>query len=580
MSDTIIMPALAASACADGNAAAFLGGVLEAAVDVAVIATDQRGCITYFSLGAERLLDVHAEEQLGRPAAALFRWPLEAPPRTTEPDISVFETLTGAERDDEPARADCLSRGPDGSWRRLHLRVSRLLVAGEAAGHVCVAFEVIESARQQGCLQKGEQALCDSEAHFRQLFYDHDAVMMLVDPHSGTIADANPSAERFYGYPREAMVGMPLSRINILSQDELADKYRSAFSKEQNSFIFRHRLASGDSRLVEVHSSPVSRHGRSLLFSIIHDVTARRAAEHALHLQQQHLSAVIESFQGGVLVEDNQGKVLLANQSFCDMFTLDQKPAELPGRDGRECAVAISSQFAAPKHFLNSIDRVVSRHRLVSGEQLAMADGRTLERDHVPILLDGVYSGLLWIYRDITKRKQQQEELFLLATTDALTGVANRRTFMLRLSEECARFRRNGVPASLLMLDIDHFKSVNDIHGHAAGDRALKSVVDLCGQSLRTTDTLGRLGGEEFAVLLPACPEKNARDVAEALRLAILSHVLWHEGVPMQLTVSIGVAAFAAEHADGESVLLMADRALYEAKQAGRNRVRVFSGTI
>lgn len=447
MSDSIIIPAPAASACADGNAAAFLSGVLEAAVDVAIIATDQRGCITYFSPGAECLLDEHAEDQLGRPAATLFRWPPEAQPHAAESDISVFETLTGADRGDEPASADCLGRGPDGSLRRLRLRVSRLLVAGEAAGHVCVA-------------------------------------------------------------------------------------------------------------------------------------TALEPVEHALHLLQQRLSAVIESFQGGVLVEDNQGKVLLANQSFCDMFALGQKPAELPGRDGRECAVAISSQFAAPEHFLNSIDRIVSRHRLVSGEQLAMADGRTLERDHVPILLDGVYSGLLWIYRDITQRKLQEQELFLLATTDALTGVANRRTFMLRLSEECARFRRNGVSASLLMLDIDHFKSINDIHGHAAGDRTLKSVADLCRQSLRTTDTLGRLGGEEFAVLLPACPEKNARDVAEALRLAILSHVLWHEGVPVQLTVSIGVAAFAAEHADGESVLLMADRALYAAKQAGRNRVRVFSGTV
>lgn len=171
------------------------------------------------------------------------------------------------------------------------------------------------------------------------------------------------------------------------------------------------------------------------------------------------------------------------------------------------------------------------------------------------------------------------ERLKLDGLTDALTGIANRRFFERRLKEEVNRLRRSGKSLCGMLVDVDHFKQVNDTHGHQTGDRVLHRMAQLLGMELRATDVLARYGGEEFVLLLPETGWEQAMAIAERLRGRIASHPVLDEPAnePIRLTVSIGCACLDGEAlaaGGGESWLMeQADSALYEAKNQGRNRV-------
>ncbi|MBZ0329250.1 sensor domain-containing diguanylate cyclase [Halomonas sp. ANAO-440] len=181
-------------------------------------------------------------------------------------------------------------------------------------------------------------------------------------------------------------------------------------------------------------------------------------------------------------------------------------------------------------------------------------------------------AGVLWhgLMIDITEQMVEEARLRRLSDTDDLTGLANRRKLMARLAEEISRCNRHGSPLSLMLIDLDHFKRVNDTWGHLQGDQVLIELARLCRKLLREEDTIARLGGEEFAVVLPATPLVRSLPLAERLRHRIGEHPFGIE--PGQITVSIGLA----EYRPGEprDVLIeRADRCLYAAKHQGRNRV-------
>ncbi|MDD5249835.1 MAG: diguanylate cyclase [Rhodocyclaceae bacterium] len=169
---------------------------------------------------------------------------------------------------------------------------------------------------------------------------------------------------------------------------------------------------------------------------------------------------------------------------------------------------------------------------------------------------------------------QTQEELERQAHTDFLTELANRRYFLELAEAELARTLRYGKPFSLLMLDIDHFKAVNDSHGHKAGDMVLQELAGVMRKTLREVDVFGRLGGEEFAAILPETAGDKAREAAERLRLAVAAAVMaLDDGTTLGITVSIGVTTLADKSNNIDLLLRQADAALYAAKHGGRNRV-------
>jgi len=216
--------------------------------------------------------------------------------------------------------------------------------------------------------------------------------------------------------------------------------------------------------------------------------------------------------------------------------------------------------------------------------------------DGVGDLLDALFAllisaliafSLVGLDRLLRAIRANQEQLTRLATTDALTGLASRRHLLAELEKELRRAERSGRPLSVLMIDLDHFKGINDRYGHAVGDEVLAAVAARCVARLRAIDLCGRIGGEEFVVLLPEADAEGALTTAERLRADLAETPIDTAGGPLGVTISIGVATHrprspsANENADDEAtrrvqdLLQRADDALYRAKGGGRNRVQV-----
>ncbi|MGR2737953.1 GGDEF domain-containing protein [Billgrantia sp. Q4P2] len=191
--------------------------------------------------------------------------------------------------------------------------------------------------------------------------------------------------------------------------------------------------------------------------------------------------------------------------------------------------------------------------------------------DYVP---EGDDQILIGTVRDITEQKRLELRLRQLSRTDELTGLFNRRYFMQRLVQELARYRRYGRPTSVVLFDFDHFKRINDTHGHPAGDQVLVSVGKLLRDKLRTNDIPARLGGEEFALLLPETTLEEAAGVAEKVRQLVLTRAFTSdEGHCFGTSITCGVSAFHGTEETVEAILHRADQNLYQGKRAGRNRV-------
>jgi diguanylate cyclase (GGDEF)-like protein/PAS domain S-box-containing protein len=178
------------------------------------------------------------------------------------------------------------------------------------------------------------------------------------------------------------------------------------------------------------------------------------------------------------------------------------------------------------------------------------------------------------VLRDVTDRKRVETELRRLATTDPLTLALNRRQYLQLSREAFHEARADGEPLALIMIDIDHFKQVNDQYGHPAGDRVLATVVEKCRQHLRRHDLIGRMGGEEFGLTLPRCDPAAGREAAERCRRSVESEVFEADGLCFGVQISLGVTWLQPDDRNVEAVIARADQALYEAKRNGRNRVQ------
>jgi diguanylate cyclase (GGDEF)-like protein len=186
---------------------------------------------------------------------------------------------------------------------------------------------------------------------------------------------------------------------------------------------------------------------------------------------------------------------------------------------------------------------------------------------------------------DITEKKQYEfeikkksEELFTLATTDSLTKVYTRRHFYQQAERELSRCQREGTPCSLLMVDLDHFKAINDQYGHGGGDKVLASFSDNAHQYLRDYDLIGRLGGEEFAILLPDTAAEKAIAIAERLRSSCEQLDIHYQNASIKLTASIGISVTIGAQLSFDQLVRQADQNLYQAKTTGRNQI-YFSGS-
>lgn len=178
------------------------------------------------------------------------------------------------------------------------------------------------------------------------------------------------------------------------------------------------------------------------------------------------------------------------------------------------------------------------------------------------------------IERDLTEHKMLQSRLEILASTDALTGLPNRQAIISKAETEFASARRYNRPLSIVMVDVDHFKSINDQHGHATGDQVLRDVATICQDVLRGSDVIGRIGGEEFVLLLPEAEQKSAEHIAERMRARLAGTKILLQNLELNVTASFGVATIGKKDITMQDVLDRADEAMYHAKHGGRNQVQ------
>lgn len=254
---------------------------------------------------------------------------------------------------------------------------------------------------------------------------------------------------------------------------------------------------------------------------------------------------------------------------------------------GREADAQKVVRQGLGKREVENVLRVLSRieaeeHRLLAQRRAAsaLADRRS-EGYGLALAAAGAAMLALLALAAITalranaRADEATAELKRIATTDVLTGLWNRRHLLERLESETGRSLRNGSPLCLAIIDVDHFKQVNDRHGHPAGDEVLRMLARLIRDSVRSSDTVGRMGGEEFAILMPETDRGQARLVCERLRERVARNpVLLPSGAELTVTLSTGIALLAGRE-ESDKLISRADSALYDAKAEGRNRVKL-----
>jgi diguanylate cyclase (GGDEF)-like protein len=285
------------------------------------------------------------------------------------------------------------------------------------------------------------------------------------------------------------------------------------------------------------------------------------------------LRAALNEIDVGIVLLDKDLHPQFINRAFMHMWHLtdEMSVAKLDFEGLMRLVVSKQSRPMPPARF-NAF--VKERTMLIQAgvedpRDLRVDDGKVIRVKCKP-LPDG---GRMLVYADVTDLVQQADKLKELATVDGMTGLFNRRHFFSLAEMEWSRYLRHWRPMSLLMLDIDQFKSINDRFGHDAGDHVIVQIADICRQEKRKSDVVARFGGEEFLLLLPETSLTEAERVAERLRQLVETRDLSVASLAINATISIGVAEANPYMEAIFDLIKLADQALYNAKNAGRNRV-------
>ncbi len=366
--------------------------------------------------------------------------------------------------------------------------------------------------------------------------------------------------------------------IRLVHPDDAAtlrDRLRACLDGETERYECEYRIlyATGDYRWIQSRGKVIQRDEAGAPLRMVgtrSDITERKRADERAYL----LLAALEVVDQGVVLTDTDAHIQWANPAF-ETLT-GYAPAEAQGRKPSD----LIKSGLQDQPFYQTLWATILAGENWRGEVINRRKDGSLYHEDLSIApvrnVTGTITHFIGIKRDVTERKRMEAELRQLATTDFLTGIPNRRHFIGRAENEMARLQRFGqLRVSLLMLDLDYFKRINDSFGHAIGDAVLKHVTQLIRQGLRKTDTLGRLGGEEFAVLLVGADLRAAGAYANRLRRRIAETPLQWDGQTIAVTASIGVTEMMPHDASTDAALARADEALYRAKTGGRNRVEV-----
>ena len=425
-----------------------------------------------------------------------------------------------------------------------------------------------------------EKALQENERKLRNITDTMGEGIYVMDK-QGVVTFVNPAGSELLGYTEEEILGqvghdlfhvhnqqgnmVPLEHCPIFQAVSQGKAYRDEdFFQRRDKSIFP----------VEVIGRPMWENGQVIgSVNAFFDITHRRSIEESLRESEERFRITLENLPGAIFVHDQKGRFLMVNRAACQQTGyLQEELLQMQVGD-------IDPQAPDRKDIINIWQNMKSGQASMVESFHTRKDGTQYPAEVLisAITMDG-QPCMLAVAFDISQRKAVEEKLRVLATTDALTGMWNRRHFTQAARDALERAHRYQETFSLLMLDIDHFKKINDTYGHAAGDEVLRHFARLIRQGLRQVDLAGRFGGEEFAVILPHTNLEGAYVMAERLRLCIKNSPAQYNDVEIPLSVSIGVASYHKDIKDEDEIFKMADDALYEAKSRGRDLVVTCKG--
>lgn len=524
----------------------------------AVVVADMSGVIRVINRGASHLLGYTAEQLRGVHIRNVFPRDQNMTTGQLINSLGILEH-TMAWRAADGTTVDVLASS---SFLRDH--------DGVPVAVVYVASDYTERKR-------AEQALRESEHRYRTLFEMNPLPMWVYDPATLRFTAVNDAALKHYGYSREEFHRMTIAEIRPAEDVDLMRDALTKLGERVGPRQFRHRRKNGDIIDVEITSFEfVSSGGRLSRLVIAQDVTERKRAEEELRESEQRYRVLFEEQKASearyrLLFERNlagvyrttvDGRILECNDACARIFGFESREEFLKNDandayfddDERERVV----QLLRDQRQLSNIEVKLRRR-----------DGSTVwVLENVALLEGDILEGTIV---DITDRKHAQEQMEYQAYHDALTGLPNRLLFRDRITIALAHARRSGRMSAVMFLDLDQFKHVNDTLGHTIGDRLLQAIASRLVNCVRAEDTVARMGGDEFTILLADMADRrNAAQVAQKVLEAVRHPVVVgdHE---LYVSTSIGIAIFSDDGDDAETLLKNADRAMYRAKELGRD---------
>jgi diguanylate cyclase (GGDEF)-like protein/PAS domain S-box-containing protein len=478
---------------------------------------------------------------------------------------------------------------------RLRDDLHNLLSSGEQAERIPVngrlsAFVDI-TASMNRLLDRGDEAarvgsqVADPPASDRGELFDTLAETMpeVALIHTNTILYANRAAGELFGVASDALVGKPIT-------DLLRPAYRAGMRKhvgpdaqdDEPLAPFEVQLISNDEQGIwaELHSRRLIYGGEPALLTVARDITHRKSLETSLGRGKLQARITLESIGEGVITTDRNGTIDYMNEA-AEQLIGGARSAGI----GKRLTDLISLVDEIDRSTLGDpVAKCLSERRRVNLGRRAFLLSKQAEREFSTELTaspirgpDGQVAGCVVIFHDVSELRGLAREMSYQASHDALTGLVNRAEFERRLETALDSARGEGVGHVVCYLDLDRFKLVNDTGGHIAGDNLLREIGALLKQRVRDSDTVARVGGDEFAMLLAGCPLDKAQQIAEDVVQAVAGHQFAWQDRAFDVGVSLGLVEVGKESGSAESVLGAADSACYIAKQRGRGRTHVYS---
>lgn len=398
----------------------------------------------------------------------------------------------------------------------------------------------------------------------------------------GIVTSWNASAERIFGYKDQEILGQSITRLFPKNR---IDEEKFLIRKIKNNIPIKHfeteRLTkNGGLVYVSVSLSPLKNTLGEIvgISKIVRDITQQKMLEQTLAQAHEHLRVIMDSIADAVITTDTRGKVQYLNPVAVALTGWTLK--EAVGKPSTEVFHIIEEATRRPA--LNPIKLCLKEKKVTSiakNTLLISRDGSEcgIENSVSPIRdKDGNTIGVVLVFHDVTEQRKMAEEISYRASHDVLTGLVNRAEFENRLNHFIQDNREADMQNAMMYIDLDRFKVINDSCGHAAGDKVLKDIAEVMHTCIRTTDTLARIGGDEFAVILYKCNTQQAMKIAKNICKVVEEYRYIHTEEYFRLGASIGLVMIDKHWTSTTSLMQAADSACYEAKNTGRNRVHLY----